>query len=44
MNLRDLIRPDLINDAGLDLLYKMLEFDPQYRISARKALEHPYFT
>ena len=42
-NLRDFIHPELINDAGLDLLYKMLEFDPQYRISARKALEHPYF-
>ncbi|KAK9709054.1 Cyclin-dependent kinase catalytic subunit [Basidiobolus ranarum] len=28
---------------GIDLLKKMLVFDPVYRISAKKALQHPYF-
>lgn len=42
-NLRELISPVLIDDQGLDLLQKMLEYDPARRISARKALEHPYF-
>lgn len=29
---------------GLDLLQAMLTYDPVYRISARAALKHPYFT
>ena len=28
---------------GIDLLRRMLAFDPQQRISARQALSHPYF-
>lgn len=32
-----------LNEAGLDLLQKMLTYDPVHRISAKKALEHPYF-
>lgn len=28
---------------GLDLLQAMLTYDPVYRISARAALQHPYF-
>jgi serine/threonine protein kinase len=30
-------------DDGLDLLEKLLTYDPAYRISAKRALEHPYF-
>ncbi|KAJ1551266.1 Cyclin-dependent kinase catalytic subunit [Nowakowskiella sp. JEL0078] len=32
-----------MGEAGIDLLKKMLTYDPAYRISARKALAHPYF-
>ena len=34
--------PYLDND-GIDLLSKMLIFDPGKRLSAKRALEHPYF-
>ena len=43
MNLRDLLPSVLIDDDGLDLLLKMLEYEPSRRISARHALQHPYF-
>ena len=34
----------IIDDAQLlDLLYKLLTFDPKERISAAEALEHPFF-
>ena len=33
----------LINDDVLDLLNKMLTFDPSERIKAKDALNHPYF-
>ncbi|CAH2036680.1 unnamed protein product [Thlaspi arvense] len=32
-----------LEEAGLDLLSKMLEYEPAKRISAKKAMEHPYF-
>jgi len=37
--------PKLANDPhGLDLLERMLQFEPSRRISAKEALQHPYFT
>jgi serine/threonine protein kinase len=30
-------------DIFIDLLMRMLEFDPKARISAAKALDHPFF-
>jgi cyclin-dependent kinase len=32
-----------LNGLGLDLLEKMLVYDPAGRISAKQALNHPYF-
>lgn len=32
-----------LDDKGLDLLSKMLKYEPSMRISAKKAMEHPYF-
>ena len=34
--------PDL-EDSGIDLLEKMLVYEPGKRISAIKCLEHPFF-
>ena len=32
-----------LNAAGLDLLMSLLTYDPEARISAEEALQHPYF-
>jgi len=32
-----------LEDSGIDLLEKLLAYDPRNRISARRALSHPYF-
>ncbi len=33
----------MLDDNGIDLISKMLAFDPDERISAEAALDHPYF-
>jgi cyclin-dependent kinase len=40
-NLKEIV-PNL-DDNGIDLLKKLLEYDPEKRISAADALEHPFF-
>ena len=42
-NLRQLVPPDMLDNAGFDLLQKMLIYNPVDRISAKTAMEHPYF-
>ncbi|XP_055387305.1 cyclin-dependent kinase 1 [Condylostylus longicornis] len=34
---------DHLDENGLDLLQKMLTYDPVHRISAKRVLDHPYF-
>ena len=34
---------DLIDERGFDLLTQMLKIDHTERITARQALQHPYF-
>jgi len=34
---------DMINVHFLDLVRKLLMFDPKQRITVREALRHPYF-
>lgn len=36
------IIPD-IDDLGIDLLRRLLTFDPTKRVTAKAALKHPYF-
>ena len=39
------IEDEIVNlgKDGADLLKKLLEYDPNLRISAKEALEHPFF-
>ena len=32
-----------LDQMGLDLLSQMLRYEPQHRITARAAVQHPYF-
>lgn len=41
MQIAGRFHPNLV--VNLSLLQKMLEYEPAKRISAKKALEHPYF-
>ena len=42
--LREVVpQTDRLNDEGLDLVKHMLLYTPQARITAKDALEHPYF-
>ncbi|KIJ66685.1 hypothetical protein HYDPIDRAFT_174083 [Hydnomerulius pinastri MD-312] len=44
-SLQEVIQPsDLINKHFLDLVRRLLAFDPAQRISVREALHHPYFS
>merc|ERR1712100_949045 len=38
-----LIKNNSLDEHGLDLLEKMLKYNPAERISAKQALNHPYF-
>lgn len=41
---QDIIMPsDTVNKHFLDLVRKLLIFDPVQRITVREALNHPYF-
>lgn len=41
MDLADVIKTD--DEEALDLISRMLQFDPANRISAKEAINHPYF-
>jgi cell division cycle 2-like protein len=41
--LRQNIPPSRLSDKGLDLLQKLLTYNPEKRITAKEALCHPYF-
>ncbi|CAO3617396.1 unnamed protein product [Mucor fragilis] len=42
--LSSVLQPHPISNDGLDLLSKLLQFDPYKRIASSEALNHPFFT
>ncbi|GAN02765.1 conserved hypothetical protein [Mucor ambiguus] len=42
--LSSVLQPHPISNDGLDLLSKLLQFDPYKRITSSEALNHPFFT
>ncbi|KAF3323307.1 cyclin-dependent kinase G-2-like isoform X2 [Carex littledalei] len=42
--LRDKFPPSVLSKSGYDLLSKLLDYDPQKRITAEDALRHPWFS
>lgn len=42
-NMIESMTKKVLDDNGIDLLKKMLECDPSQRITAKRALEHPFF-
>ncbi|KAJ5066846.1 hypothetical protein M0811_03190 [Anaeramoeba ignava] len=41
--IKERLKDDPIDEVGLDLVEKMLVYDPKKRISIKQALQHPYF-
>lgn len=41
--LRERVSESLLSEQGFDLLNLLLTYNPRYRITAKKALEHPWF-
>ena len=35
---------ELVSPEGFDLLTKLLQFDPENRLTAKEAMEHDFFT
>ena len=42
-NLRNKFQREMLSDKGLDLLKRLLTYDPKKRISCDEALNHDYF-
>lgn len=43
-SISSIIPSELLGEVGIDLLERMLVYDPLKRITAKSALEHPYFS
>jgi len=42
--LRTIMSPEILSEAGYDLLTKLLAYRPEDRITAAETLDHPYFS